>query len=254
MYAQERQQRIAQEARRHGRVEVLALSRDLGVTTETVRRDLTMLEGKGLVRRVHGGALAVERMELEPTVRTRMGRLAAQKQRIAARALAELPTDGTILLDSGTTTGALAVLLPETARLTVVTNSFEHAARLSTLPQVSLLLLGGRVRPQTGAAVGSWARDRLADICVDVAFMGVNGVTVRRGLTTPDQAEAETKAAMVAAARRVVCLTDSSKFGEAHLHRFATLDQVDLVITDTDLADEVADELRQVDGPEVECA
>lgn len=252
MYAQERQQHIVEQARAHGRVEVLALAQQLDVTTETVRRDLTALERKGSLRRVHGGALPVERLELEPAVQTRQLHLAAEKRRIAARALDELPHDGTVILDAGTTTGALAELVPHEARLTVITNSFAHAAVLSPFPQVTVLLLGGHVRRLTGAAVGRWTRDALADVCVDVAFLGTNGLTPERGLTTPDQAEAEVKAAMVGAARRVVVLTDASKVGEVHLHRFADLDEVDLVITDTTLDDEQAAELRVADdAPEV---
>jgi DeoR family transcriptional regulator, fructose operon transcriptional repressor len=252
MYAQERQQHIVRKARAHGSVQVVALAQELGVTNETVRRDLTVLERRGSVRRVHGGALPVERIELEPAVQTRQQRLTDEKRRIAARALDELPTDGTVLLDSGTTTGALAELIPDTARLTVLTNSFAHAATLSTLPRVQVLLLGGRVRPLTGAAVGPWATDALAGVCVDLALLGTNGLSAERGLTTPDQAEAAVKEAMVAAARRVVVLSDSSKVGQAHLHRFATLDQVDLVVTDTGLDDELVTELRTADdAPEV---
>ncbi|MFK5646026.1 DeoR/GlpR family DNA-binding transcription regulator [Ornithinimicrobium sp. LYQ121] len=252
MYAQERQQHIVEQARAHGRVEVLALAHQLDVTTETVRRDLTVLERRGALRRVHGGALPIERVELEPAVQTRQRRFEAEKRRIAARALEEVPDAGTVLLDSGTSTGALAELLPQTARLTVITNSFAHAAVLSPLPEVTVLLLGGHVRRLTGAAVGQWALEALGGLCVDVAFLGTNGLTADRGLTTPDQAEAEVKAAMVGAARRVVVLTDSSKVGEVHLHRFADLDQVDLVITDTTLDDEHAEELRAADdAPEV---
>ena len=101
MYAAERQQRIIAEARRAGRVEVTALADSLGVAAETVRRDLTALERRGSLRRVHGGAIPVERLEVEPTLATRSGRLADVKRRIAARALDELPSGGSIILDAG---------------------------------------------------------------------------------------------------------------------------------------------------------
>lgn len=251
MYAQERQQHIARQARTAGRVEVVSLAQELGVTTETVRRDLTALERRGAVRRVHGGALPVERLELEPAVTTRATRLSDQKRRIAARALEELPHDGTVILDAGTTTGALAQLLPAEARLTVITNAHAHAAVLSALPNVSVLLLGGHVRQRTGASVGRWAIDALDGVCADVALLGTNGLDAGRGLTTPDQAEADVKEAMVRAARRRIVLADSSKAGEVHLHRFARIDDLDLVITDEDLDEDHLAELRTDDGPEV---
>ncbi len=243
MYAAERQQRILAQARQAGRVEVGTLADDLGVAMETVRRDLTALERRGTLRRVHGGAIPVERLELEPTFATRVGRLSDAKRRVASRALDELPREGTVLLDSGSTTQALVELLPPDIDLTVVTNSVAAAAALVWHPGVALYLLGGRVRGRTGAAVGDWVTAALDGVCVDVAFLGTNGLSAVRGLTTPDQAEAAAKRAMVRAARRVVVVTDSTKLGDDHLHRFAALADVDLVITDADLDDDAAAEI-----------
>ena len=134
MYAAERQQRIMAEARQAGRVEVTLLADSLGVAAETVRRDLTALERRGSLRRVHGGAIPVERLELEPTLAARSGRLADVKRRIAARVLDELPTGGTVLLDSGSTTQAVVQLLPPDLDLTVLTNSVSAAATLLDPP------------------------------------------------------------------------------------------------------------------------
>jgi DeoR family fructose operon transcriptional repressor len=238
------------QARRAGRVEVGALADELGVAAETVRRDLTALERRGTLRRVHGGAIPVERLELEPSLATRTTRFAAQKRAIAARALEQLPREGTILLDSGSTTLAIAELLPPDLDLTFVTNSFTTAAVLATHPGIRLYLVGGRVRGRTGAAVGDWATSALADVYVDVAFIGTNGLSVARGLTTPDQAEAMVKRAMVGSARRAVVVTDSSKVGDNHLHRFADIADIDLLITDTGLDAETAAEFETA-GPEV---
>ncbi|WP_404389589.1 DeoR/GlpR family DNA-binding transcription regulator [Humibacillus xanthopallidus] len=250
MYAAERQQRIIAQARRAGRVEVAALADVLGVAAETVRRDLTALERRGSLRRVHGGAIPVERLEIEPTLATRTGRLTEVKRRIAARALDELPNGGSIILDAGSTTQAVAELLPPDIDLTVLTNSLAAATVLASHPGIRLYLLGGRVRGTTGAAVGDWATGALADIVVDVALVGTNGLSVSRGLTTPDQSEALVKRAMVGAARKCVVLTDSSKTGDDHLHRFAQLADIDVVITDIDIDDDVAAEIRSA-GPEV---
>ncbi|WP_062389306.1 DeoR/GlpR family DNA-binding transcription regulator [Demequina iriomotensis] len=253
MYATERQQRILAEARAAGRVEVASLAEALAVTTETIRRDLTALERRGSLRRVHGGAIPVERLELEPTLASRSSHRPDVKRRIAARVLAELPVGGTVILDAGSTTQALVDAFPIDLDLTVITDSLPAATALSTRPGISLYMLGGRVRGLTAAAVGDWATDALAGLVADVAILGTNGFSAARGLTTPDQDEARVKRAMVTAARRVVVAADSSKAGDDHLHRFAALDEVDLIVTDAELAEDVADELRAA-GTEVVAA
>lgn len=243
MYAEERQQEILRLARENGRVDVMALSDTLNVTAETVRRDLTVLERAGVVRRVHGGAIPIERIGFERAVATRDTVLTAEKERIAKAALAELPEDGAIILDAGTTTARLAQLIPADRELTVVVNSPVLATILGTHANLTVLLLGGRVRGKTLATVDDWALRPLQDLYVDVAFMGTNGCTFERGLTTPDQAEATIKRAMIDAARRVVLLADHTKIGIDHMARFGRLSDLDVLITDSALDPELGDEL-----------
>lgn len=250
MYAAERQQAILERAREAGRVEVVALSEALGVTVETVRRDLTALERLGVVRRVHGGALPVERLTLEQPLADRQDQATAQKRTIAERAVAQIPHGGSVLLDSGTTTLAIARALPADMAATVVTNSFAIAAAVADRPSIDLVLLGGRVRHRTGAAVGGMMIDALAGMCADVAFMGTNGFSVEHGFTTPDQAESDAKRAMVGAARRAIVVSDSTKAGHVHLHRFARVADVAMLLTDPGLDADTADELEAL-GVEV---
>ena len=244
MYAPERQQQIVDIARADGRVEVNALAELLGVTPETVRRDLTTLERHGLLRRVHGGAIPVEKLGFEPRLDERQERYTAEKERIAKTAVDELPNEGVILLDAGSTTQLLAENLPRDRELTVVTNSIAVATVVAKRDNLSLYLLGGRVRGRTLAAVGEWATHALGGIHVDVAFIGTNGLSVRRGLTTPDQDEAMVKRAMVTSARRVVVLCDHTKVGTDHFANFATLDAVDTLITDIGLDAETAADIE----------
>ena len=244
MYAPERQQQIVDIARADGRVEVNALAELLGVTPETVRRDLTTLERHGLLRRVHGGAIPVEKLGFEPRLDERQERYTAEKERIAKTAVDELPNEGVILLDAGSTTQLLAENLPRDRELTVVTNSIAVATVVAKRDNLSLYLLGGRVRGRTLAAVGEWATHALGGIHVDVAFIGTNGLSVRRGLTTPDQVEAMVKRAMVTSARRVVVLCDHTKIGTDHFAQFAPLDAVDTVITDMGLDAETAADIE----------
>jgi DeoR family fructose operon transcriptional repressor len=244
MYAEERQRWIVERARAGGRVEVAAIADELGVTTETVRRDLTTLERHALLRRVHGGAIPIERLGFEPALAARVGVLTEEKERIARRALDELPDEGSILLDAGTTTARLAEALPSDRELVVLTNALPIAMSLSVRPNITVLILGGRVRGRTQAAVDAWALHALADTYVDVAFIGTNGISAERGLTTPDTTESAVKGAMIKAARRSVVLADHTKVGQDHLSRFAELDQIDTLITDSGLDLQLADELR----------
>ena len=165
---------------------------------------------------------------------------------------------GSVLLDAGSSTGRLAELLerwsPDQpgAKLDVSTNSIPVAARLhaASNPHVQLRSLGGAVRGITGAAVGSTTLTQIGDLRPDLAFIGTNGVSADFGLSTPDEAEAAAKAAMVRAARRVVVLADSSKLEAESLVRFARLDEVDALVTDAapqrELAGALADAGVQV--------
>ncbi|TBN56715.1 DeoR/GlpR transcriptional regulator [Glaciihabitans arcticus] len=250
MYAPERHQQILDTARAHGRVEVAGLARDLAVTPETVRRDLTALERRGVVRRVHGGAIPVERFGIEPGVADREAKAAGQKERIARAALDELPDGGSIILDAGTTTVRLAEMLPTDREFTVVTHSIPVASVLISRPNITLHLLGGVVRGRTLAAVGEWTQTQIVDVFADIAFMGTNGLSVERGLTTPDLAEASVKRALINAARRTVVLADHTKFGREDFARVAPLSAIDTIITDAGLDSEFAEDVENA-GPRV---
>lgn len=252
MYAPERQQEILRLAREGGRVDVLSLAEEFQVTAETVRRDLKALDRAGLVRRVHGGAIPAGRLDFEPDLAERDVVAADEKQRIARAALAELPggessgesgsasrstgSTRSVILDAGTTVARLAAELPLEAELTVVTHGLPVAARLADHPGLTLHLVGGRIRHRTRAAVDDWALRAYREINADVLFLATNGFSLDGGLTTPDLAEAAVKRALIRAARRVVLLADSAKFGQQHFARFGELSEVDLLITDTGLS------------------
>ncbi|MDQ1036832.1 DeoR family fructose operon transcriptional repressor [Streptomyces sp. V3I8] len=252
MYAPERQQEILRLARDGGRVDVVSLAEEFQVTPETIRRDLKALDRAGLLRRVHGGAIPAGRLDFEPDLAERETTAADEKDRIAKAALAELPDEGTMILDAGTTVARLAGALPLEATLTVVTHSLPVAARLADHPGLQLHLVGGRVRHRTRAAVDAWALRAYGEIRADVVFLAANGFSAAHGLTTPDLAEAAVKRAALAAARRVVLLADSAKHGQEHFARFGDLGEVDLLITDSGLSPEDAAAVER-GGTEVLC-
>lgn len=240
MYAEERQQAIASEVLAKGRASVSELALTYDVTTETVRRDLAVLDKAGVVRRVHGGAVPARALHLvESGVGEREVTRTDYKDAIAAAAAEYAPQSGcSVLIDAGTTTSRIAAALPTDRNLVVVTNCVPIAARLATMPSVSLQLLGGRVRGLTQAAVGDQALHVLANLRVDVAFIGTNAISVRHGLSTPDSEEAAVKRAMVQAANYVVVAADSSKVGREDFVSFAALSSVDTLVTDAEITDE----------------
>lgn len=234
MYAEERQQAIAEQVANHGRASVTALAREFAVTSETVRRDLAALERIGALRRVHGGAVTVDAIRpSELGVAERADARPDEKVRIGAAACRFIPPDGgSLVIDAGTTTIQAAARLPRDRGLTVFTNSLSVASTVADHPGADLHFLGGRIRGITQAAVGPAPLAALGDLRVDVAMIGTNGLTEHHGLSTPDIEEAAVKSAMIAAAQRVIVLADSTKIGREDLRSFADIARVDVLITD----------------------
>ncbi|MFT3970921.1 MAG: DeoR/GlpR family DNA-binding transcription regulator [Micropruina sp.] len=237
MYAEERQRTIVSLALRYDRVVVTDLAQRFEVTTETIRRDLDVLDRRGILRRVHGGAVPAENVRLvETAVADREPAFSVQKGRIAHAALRFLPTGSgsTVLIDSGTTTARFATAMGGNPHQTVITNSVPIASQLALLG-TPVQLLGGRVRGLTQATVGGETVEALGRIYCDIAFLGANGLSVTHGLSTPDNDEAAVKRAMVRAARRRVVLADSSKVGAMLLLSFAAIKEVEVLVTDSGL-------------------
>lgn len=227
-----RQDDIVQRVRTSGEVAVRDLAEHFGVTTETIRRDLTELQSQRLLRRVHGGAVPWDGTAFEPELSQRDTKHVAQKRRIATATIEQVPPAGTVILDSGSTTRFVADYFPRDRQLQVITNSVSNALVLAEHDQLEVVVLGGRVRRSTFAVTDSSAIDTLRDLRVDLAILGTDGISAEHGLTTPYHDEASIKGAMAAAARRVVVVADSSKFGDEHIRRFATFADVDTLITD----------------------
>jgi DeoR family fructose operon transcriptional repressor len=235
----ERRQQLLDVVRTRGRLEVARVASEFGTSTETIRKDLIALESRGLLRRVHGGALQMASMTFEVDVASRAENL-EEKGRIVARAIEEVPEEGAIFIDAGSTTLVFAELLQGRAGLSVFTNSLMVARIAAGKPFFSCHTLGGRVRPKTLAEVGSWTERVLDDSLFhfDVAFVGANAISFKRGLCTPDPEEAAVKRGMIVNSERVVLLADHTKFGQNSLVRYADLGEIDLVITGVEIEDD----------------
>jgi DeoR/GlpR family transcriptional regulator of sugar metabolism len=237
MLAPERRRLILAELERRGSVRVSELVALFGVSDMTVRRDLDVLQGRGELHKVHGGATRIlEHSTDEPGFAAKSGLERAEKEAIAARAAMLVEPGSAVAVSAGTTTHALARHLVAVPRLTVVTNSVRVADTMhaSQRPDSTVLLTGG-LRTPSDALVGPIAISALRSLHADVVFMGVHGMEPRAGFTTPNLMEWETNRALVACARRLVVVADSTKWGVLGLSSFAALADADVLITDTAL-------------------
>lgn len=253
LLAEQRRALIIDEVRRRGGVRVNELTRKLGVSDMTVRRDLDALARQGVLEKVHGGAVpVVEASTHEPGFEAKSGLELSAKEDIA-RTAASLVAPGTaIALSGGTTTYALAHHLLDVPDLTVVTNSvrvadvFHSAQRTSGQRQgAATVVLTGGVRTPSDSLVGPVADQAIGSLHFDVLFLGVHGIAAEAGLSTPNLAEAETNRRLVQSARRVIVVADHTKWGTVGLSSFATLEQVDTLVTDSGLPAQARAEISE---------
>jgi len=258
LLAEQRRALILDEVRRRGGVRVNELTRRLNVSDMTVRRDLDALARQGMVEKVHGGAVPVlEASTHEPGFEAKSALELTAKEDIAREAARLVVPGSAVALSGGTTTYALAHHLVQVEALTVVTNSvrvadvFEHALRhgAAAAPAATVVLTGG-VRTPSDSLVGPIADRAIRSLHFDLLFLGCHGISLEAGLSTPNLAEAETNRSFVASARRVVAVADHTKWGTVGLSTFASLSEVDTLVTDVGLPVEirsaVSEQVREV--------
>ncbi|MBN1558039.1 MAG: DeoR/GlpR transcriptional regulator [Lentisphaerae bacterium] len=229
--AAERRDAIRAMLRERHVARVAELAEGAGVSEATVRRDLAELESRGFIRRVHGGAVSLEDAVREAPFDDKAELAAAEKRRIAEAALQRIKPGDAIFLDGGSTVLALARLLADRDRLTIVTNSLRVAALLAG-GGPDMIVVGGEFRRISQTFVGSLTRHAIEPLHVDTAFMGTIGLTAAHGMTTTDPREALTKELIMRNASQVVLLADSSKVGTVSFVAFGSLRDVDVLITD----------------------
>ncbi len=215
-----------------GSVSVTELCRRLGVSAATIRRDLGLLEENHLLKRTHGGAVS-QGLLYELPLRYKSGRHQDEKRRIAHAAAELVPEAAAIGLTGGTTTTEVARALVGREHLTIVTNALNIASELAVRPNLRLVVTGGVARSASYELVGPLADASLREINLDVAILGVDGISFDAGLTTHHEVEAHTNLALIDRARRVVVVTDSSKIGQAAFARICGIERIHDLITDT---------------------
>jgi DeoR family transcriptional regulator, aga operon transcriptional repressor len=245
MLSEERQREILEMVNRDGRVLVLDLARHFRTSQVTIRKDLEILHNKGRVHRTHGGALPARDSALEDrTLREKEKLHRKEKLRIAAAA-ARMVTEGqVVILDSGTTTTAIARALRSFQNLTIITNAVNIAAELSG-SALEVILTGGSLRKNSFSLVGPIAEETLHRLHADILFLGVDGFDVQHGLSTPNLLEAKVNRAMIEISKTSVAVCDSSKFGKRSLSTIAPPSSLHHVITDSDVPRAALTELKK---------
>lgn len=241
MLSVERQALIAEMAREKQLVKVAELMEKFDVSDMTVRRDLDILQKRGIIKKVYGGAVlatSVTGVNQDVNMDVRVGAFANLKREIARRAVELIEPGDVIILDAGTTTLELARMLPRYEDVVIVTNSIPIAHELNGKAS-SLLLAGGIVRPSTQSTIGPKTKEFLSDLRASKLFLGVSSLSLKRGLMNSNLYESEIKRTMIASADQVIVLADSSKFESTSYHVFARWDSADILVSDHLLPEEI---------------
>ncbi|WP_297906310.1 DeoR/GlpR family DNA-binding transcription regulator [uncultured Parabacteroides sp.] len=235
MLKEERHEYILNQISKGNRIYVTALSIELGVSDDTLRRDLTELDNKGLLTKVHGGAIAKSGISIKYT--ERLNTAISVKQRIAAKVIPLFKEGDIILMDGGTSNLEVARQIPQDFELTIFTNSFPIVNELVNHPKVDLNFLGGKVFQSSQVTVGLSVYQALQNITPDWVVLGISDIHPEKGLTCPDREEAMIKRAMIERGIKSIILADGYKLNTARAYRVVSLGEIDYIVTEDDKVD-----------------
>jgi|Deesub1362B_J571_1020462.scaffolds.fasta_scaffold01739_2 DeoR/GlpR family transcriptional regulator of sugar metabolism len=245
MLPEERRMKILEILHTQGAVKTSELSKLFSVSPFTIRNDLDILAKRGLLKRTHGGAVVNHEVVFERTHFEKASLHVKEKEKIAKKAVSLIQEHSAIFLSTGTTTLQIAKHLKGKRNLTVLTNSLVVGFELAANPNINLIIIGGTLRPYSYALVGPAAEQFLQGVYADQFFLGVTGITLQHGLTTPSLAEASVLQQMIKAASETIVVADHSKFGKVAHAKIADIDQVDLIIVDAGIKPAILEELRE---------
>ncbi|AQR75053.1 transcriptional repressor AgaR [Sphingomonas sp. LM7] len=244
----DRRQRITAMLHDQGSVQVLPLSGQFKVSSQTIRKDLQYLEDRGVATRCYGGAILAQIVGgpvTEPAVETKRTLHAAEKDRIGRFAASLVKPGESIVLDSGTTTAFLARHLRDDDEITVVTNDAGVLTEVAQKQQIQIVMLGGALRRKNMAFYGAQTEAAMDELLVDKLFLGVDGIDLENGITTHYEPEAMLNRRMVKRAREVIAVTDGSKFGRTCMHRIINATELSMLITDESAPAALVEKIRQ---------
>lgn len=246
MFAEERKREILKLLQVQGKVKTLALAERFEVSEPTIRRDINEMDEQGLLIRTHGGAIALEPAEQEPSFVEKSDRFLKEKEQIGRIAAAMIHDGDTVVMDTGTTTLMIARHM-QAENVTVVTNSLDIAYELEHKPNIEILITGGIIRWNTRAMIGPVADAALERFRVDMAFIGANAVSLENGITTPNIGEADIKRKMMQVAKKTFVVLDHTKFDKTTFSRIADLNEISGIITDPGVSEETVRRYEQAD-------
>ena len=246
MLKENRVKQILTLLKQNGEVQINTLCRSCNVTEMTIRRDLDELAAQGALIRTHGGAVLVgEDLLVERPFEKRLDENMEQKEKIAQKALEMIRSGMKIVLDSGSTTYYLARILPGTYRLAVLTNALNIATELSHRTNIDVTFVGGELKKNTMACVGSYTTEMLKRFSVDIAFLGSSGISHQGSFYTATSAQVEVKVSMMQIADKKVLLADASKFRKKDYAYFAQSADFDCLVTSGGIPAETERILRE---------
>ncbi len=231
-----RHQEILNKLEKDGSVEVLDLCEELNVSAVTIRKDLKLLENKGLLYRSHGGALQNNPYINEKPINEKEHLHAEIKKKIGATAAKLIKDDIAIIIASGTTVLALAKAIQPKPQLTAITSSLNIAIELNRHQDLEVIQLGGAIRKSSFSTTGPYGESMLDHFSCSKLFLGIDGLDIDFGLTTTSLEEAHLNRKMIKAAQETIVLADSSKFGRRGFGKICDLEEVDHIITDTQVS------------------
>jgi DeoR/GlpR family transcriptional regulator of sugar metabolism len=246
----DRLERVSSLVQATGRVRVVELAEQLDVSEMTVRRDLEELEDGGLVTRVHGGAISNISRSFEPGFTARSKLHVEAKRRIGAAAAALIRDTENVIIDAGTTTLHVAESLRPDLRLRVLALSLRIADAVAEMPNVTLMVPGGSVRPHERSFIGPMAIATFEQLAFDTLVLTSGGIELEAGVTEYEYDDAETKRAALRSAKRTILVADGSKLGAVAFVRLCPVDRIDVIVTDRDAPADQVQALRQA-GAEV---
>ncbi|MHB1023618.1 MAG: DeoR/GlpR family DNA-binding transcription regulator [Acidobacteriaceae bacterium] len=247
----ERAERIMKLLLRNGSASIDELIASVGTSAPSIRRDLTKLEKRGLVRRTHGGATLVEPLLYEPfrydtSFQSREQRYADQKRRIGLAAADLIRENESVGLAAGTTTTQIGRSIRHRSNIKVITNAINIGMELCNQPGIKTSLTGGVIPWAWSFSLsGQAAVNFLNDVYLDKVFLGVVGIDVERGATTLESEEALTFRAMIKQAKQVIVVADSSKIGQVSASLICPVSSIHILVTDTGVSDETVAEFTQ---------
>jgi DeoR family fructose operon transcriptional repressor len=242
MKAAGRQLRIRELLESQEFIDLATLCRELDASESSVRRDLIAIEKEGLLKRVYGGAMAVEPRGHDLDFDWQSTRMAEEKRRIGSLAAGLIEDGQTVILDGGSTAACVARALKNHS-LQVITNSLPIAELFNDSREIEVTLTGGYLYPRLRLMVGPLCEQMLAGITADVLIMGIGGVT-EAGFSNSNTLVVSNERKMIEVARKVIVVTDRTKFGKASMIHLAPLEAADTVVSDAGLAPEYQDMLR----------